>query len=191
MAYLSLLRWLTNFARTKILYWHGVTFGKQLKAAGVGAGQAEGQSCMNVNGGAGEGGGQPTGGGGDVAHGLKDVFGYLGNVGVNGVAINGILVWIDIQQKSTPENVWMSQAEAHFDEHEIDLARSSLWKASMDKKEIIGEMIIHKNPGKMHRNLVDIKNAMKQLKEKTELPLLMSSSDMMKRCPAFHCPARR
>ena len=81
----------------------------------------------------------------------------------------------------------MSQAEAHFDEHEIDLARSSLWKASMDKKEIIGEMIIHKNPGKMHRNLVDIKNAMKQLKEKTKLPLLMSTSDMMKRCPAFHC----
>ena len=140
-----------------------------------------------MNGGAGEGGGQDTGGVGDDAHGLKDVFGYLENVGVNGIAIIGILVWIDIQQKSTPENVWMARVDAHFNDHEIDLARSSLWKASKDNKEIIGEMIIHKNPGKKQRNLLDIQKAMMQLKEKMKLPLLMSTSQMMKRCPAFHC----
>lgn len=69
-------------------------------------------------------------------------------MGSKGIAINGILVWIDIQHKSTPENVWMAQADYHFKDHEIDLARSSLWKASNENKDIIGDMIIHKNPGK-------------------------------------------
>ena len=148
-------------------------------------------SVVDMNGGAGEGGGAPVGAeggeGGPSDGGLIDVFGYLRNVGLNGIAINGILVWIDIQMKSTPENIWMAQAESHFADLEIDLARSSLWKAANDKKEVIGGMVAHKTPGKTHKNLVDIVKAMKALKEKSMLPLLLSTSDMMKKCPAFHC----
>ena len=60
-------------------------------------------SVVDMNGGAGAGGGTPPEDGGGGADSLSDVFGYLRNVGPNGIAINGILVWIDIQQKSTPE----------------------------------------------------------------------------------------
>ena len=143
-------------------------------------------SVVDMNGGAGAGGGAPPEGGGGGADSLSDVFGYLRAVGPNGIAINGILVWIDIQQKSTPENVWMAQAESHFADLEIDLARSSLWKAAIDKKAIIGNMIVHKTPGKVRKNLVDIAKAMMILKEKSMLPLLLTTSNMMKKCPAFH-----
>ena len=143
-------------------------------------------SVHDMNGSAGEGPGAPpgkTGGGEDT---LKDVFGYLRNNGSNGIAINGILAWIDIQQKSTPENIWMAQAESHFADHEIDVARSALWKAASNRKDLIGAMVAHKSPGKAHKNLVDIAKAMKILKEKKMLPMLISTSDMMKKCPAFH-----
>ena len=144
-------------------------------------------SVVDMIGGAGEGGGTQPGEAGGGADTLFDVFGYLRNVGSRGIAINGILVWIDIQQKSTPENIWMAQAESHFADPEIDIARSSLWKAANDKKALIGEMIAHKTPGKTHKNLVDITKAMKILKEKSMLPLLLATSDMMKKCPAYHC----
>ena len=83
-------------------------------------------SVVGMNGGTGEGGGAPPGDAGGGADTLCDVFGYLRNIGPNEIAIIGILVWIDIQQKSTPENIWMAQAESHFAELEIDVARSSL-----------------------------------------------------------------
>ena len=46
----------------------------------------------------------------------------------------------------------MAQAESHFADPEIDIARSSLWKAANDKKALIGEMIAHKTPGKTKGN---------------------------------------
>ena len=81
----------------------------------------------------------------------------------------------------------MAQAESHFANLEIDIARSSLWKAANDKKALIGEMIAHKTPGKTHKNLVYITKAMKILKEKSMVPLLLAPSDIFKMCPAFHC----
>ena len=64
-------------------------------------------SIADMNGGAGPGVGPPQGGDAEDDA-LCDVIGYLRNIGKNGIAINGILVWMDIQQKSTPENIWMA-----------------------------------------------------------------------------------
>jgi hypothetical protein len=68
---------------------------------------------LDMNGGAGEGGGG-DGDGDNVGENLDDVFGYLRKESKNGIAINGILVWIDVQQKSTPPNVWLAQAAYAF-----------------------------------------------------------------------------
>ena len=87
---------------------------------------------------------------------------------------------------SAPENIWVALAESHFDDHEIDVARSALWKAASNRKDLIGAMVAHKSPSKAHKNLVDIAKAMRILKDKNMLPLLISTSDMMKKCPSFH-----
>ena len=137
---------------------------------------------LDMHGGAGEG-----GDGENVEENLVDVFGYLKNEAKNGIAINGILVWIDVQQKSTPPDVWIAQASYAFCEGEVEAARSALWKAVGVRKELIGEIIGHKSPGKKIKNLEDIHKAMITLKEKEALPMLLCSNGMVPNFPAFHC----
>ena len=126
---------------------------------------------LDMHGGAGEG-----GDGENVEENLVDVFGYLKNEAKNGIAINGILVWIDVQQKSTPPDVWIAQASYAFCEGEVEAARSALWKAVGVRKELIGEIIGHKSPGKKIKNLEDIHKAMITLKE-TESMIQISTKD--------------
>ena len=67
--------------------------------------------------------------GGETDNQLTEVFGYLSSNAKNGIAVNGILVWMDVQQETTPSNVWMTQAASMFSGPEVDAARSALWKA--------------------------------------------------------------
>ena len=73
--------------------------------------------------------------------GFSDIIDYLKEASPNGVAVNGILVWLDIQQHSTPPNVLQAQAAASFREEEIEVARCALWKAVGSRKNLIGEII--------------------------------------------------
>ena len=141
---------------------------------------------LDMRGGAGEGGGGRDDGdsGGEN---LEDVFGYLSKESKNGIAINGILVWIDVQQKTTPPNVWLAQASYAFCEEQVDAARSALWKAVGSRKELIGDIIAHKSPGKKEKNLEDLNKAMMTLKEKDALPMLLCTNGMVPNFPAFHC----
>jgi hypothetical protein len=137
---------------------------------------------LDMHGGAGEG-----GGGENPEEKLEDVFSYLKKEAKNGIVINGILVWIDIQQRSTPPNVWMSQAAEEFLEEEVDAARSALWKAVGSRKGHIGDIIAHKSPNKKQKNIDDINKAMMILKEKEALPFLLCSNGMVSNFPTFHC----
>ena len=119
-----------------------------------------------MNGCAGEGGGGPD----HPGDGLGDVFKYLGEKGSNGIAMNGILVWMEIQQRSSSKNIVLSQAAYAFCDTEVDAARAALWKAAARRKDLIGEIIAHKSPGKKEKNLEDIYKAMMVLKEKDALP---------------------
>ena len=136
---------------------------------------------LGMNGGAGEGGGE------DPVERLEDVIGYLKKEAKNGIAINGLLVWIDVQQRTTPPNVWMAQASNAFLEEDVDAARSALWKAVGERKDVIGNIIGHKSPNKKEKNLEDIHKAMMALKEKELLPFLLCSNRMVPNFLAFHC----
>ena len=121
---------------------------------------------LDMHGGAGE------GGGGDDQDGrLVDVFSFMKNNAMNGIAINGLLVWMDVQQKTTPPNILLAQAAATFCEIDVDAARADLWKAAGNRKDLIGEIVAHRNPGKKEKNLEDIHKTMMILKEKDVLPL--------------------
>ena len=119
--------------------------------------------------------------------GLKEVFNYLKLQATNGVVINGILTWIDIQQKTTPPSIWLAQAASAFCDDEVEIAKATLWKASSNRLDIIGDIVGHRNPDRIEKNLKDINKAMKALKEANALPLLLSSSAMVRVLPAFHC----
>ena len=136
---------------------------------------------LDMHGGAGE------GEGGDDQDGrLVDVFSFMKNNAMNGIAINGLLLWMDVQQKTTPPNILLAQAAATFCEIDVDAARADLWKAAGNRKDLIGEIVAHRSPGKKEKNLEDIHKTMMIIKEKDVLPLLLCTHKMVPNFPAFH-----
>ena len=119
--------------------------------------------------------------------GLKEVFDFLKLQSGNGLVINGILAWIDVQQKSTPPNIWLAQAASSFCDDEVEIAKAALWKAASNRLDIIGDVVSRRNPDRIERNLNDIHTAMKALKEANAIPLILCSSSMVRTFPAFHC----
>ena len=56
--------------------------------------------------------------------GLQEVFGFLKQKASNGLVVNGILTWIDVQQKTTPPNIWLPQAASAFNDDEVEIAKA-------------------------------------------------------------------
>jgi hypothetical protein len=53
---------------------------------------------------------------------------YLKKAAKNGIVVNGKIVWIDIQQNETAENIWKAQATVRFNDDEVTEAK----KCSME-----------------------------------------------------------
>ena len=49
------------------------------------------------------------------------------NIALNGVVFNGFLVWVDIQRRTTAENVWKEKALKHFTKEELTEAKEIIW----------------------------------------------------------------
>ena len=118
-----------------------------------------------------------------------DISDFLKLKAKNGVIIDGILVWIDIQQKETAPNLWQAQANEYFSELEVLDAKKALWKTCEKHVGIIGP-VVNRKVDKKKATIDDIGKALLKLKENEVLPLLLGSSDMMKRAPCFNtCPS--
>ena len=104
-------------------------------------------------------------GGGDDVDAFMDITDFLMSKAKNvGVIINGILTWIDIQQKETAPILWQAQADEHFSEEEIMDAKKALWHACGMKTSIIGP-IVNRQVDRKKVTIVDIGKAMIKLKE--------------------------
>ena len=53
---------------------------------------------------------------------------------INGVVLNGFLLWENIQRKTTAENIWKDQAISSFDKEEITTAKADLWRLCDESK---------------------------------------------------------
>ena len=80
----------------------------------------------------GEAGGEVSddGGGGTGGHSMKDLPAFLSNYCENGLVINGVILWIDIQDNETASEIWINQAKARYTEDEVSEAKRALWIAS-------------------------------------------------------------
>ena len=52
-------------------------------------------------------------------NGVQDCCEFIRVHATNGVLLNGLLLWPDMQWKVTPENIWKAQAVKKFDSEEI------------------------------------------------------------------------
>ena len=65
-------------------------------------------------GGAVGGGGAQGGLDGGLSGNVTDVINQLSGIGKNGIIVNAVLVWIDIQMRGTPDYCWKVEAEMRF-----------------------------------------------------------------------------
>ena len=124
----------------------------------------------------------------DLPDKFKNVFNFLTENGDNGVLLNKILVWIEIQSSMTVGDLWIQQAKSRFLPEEIMQAKAQFFQCAKDNgnEEIAGKYIAHKkgnNP--VEQNLKELAQAMKKLCDANRMPLILGSTKMMKSTPAY------
>ena len=108
----------------------------------------------------------------------KDALDFISANSSHGVVINGLLIWIDIQNQTTPPAIWKAQMIELFTDDEILEAKTRLFNAVGGEATRIG--IFENHPKKKSLHAEDLVTAMKRLWESGEKPLLLASSDMMR-----------
>ena len=140
------------------------------------------------------GGSEPSGPGGhppgvhDSGHGCKPdydgVIKFLDRNAPSGVIINKILVWMDLQLGTTGKELLINQAKARFTHNEIVQAKTLLFDCA--DNNVIGQITIRNRVNKELLTLKDLVEAMEKLNEAEKMPLLMSSSQMMRDTPVYN-----
>ena len=97
---------------------------------------------------------------------------------INGVVINGLLIWMDIQNQTTPPAIWKAQLIELFTDEEILEAKKALFDTVGGTGTRIG--IFENHPKKKSLHAEDLVTAMKKLWDAGEAPLLLGTSKMMR-----------
>ena len=74
--------------------------------------------------------------------GVKKMEEFLKTSVPNGIVMNGLLLWINIQRKSTAENIWKSQLLKKSLAEEITTAKHALWEVADDN--IVGKYSVRR-----------------------------------------------
>ena len=116
--------------------------------------------------------------------GLQESVLCLRNTALHGVILNGLLVWVNIQRRTTAENIWKAIATKHFTKEEITDAKEAPW--DVGDSNALGKQIKRQGPSKSSTELDDISTALTILAEKKILPLFITTSNMLMRTPSYN-----
>ena len=111
---------------------------------------------------------------------------YLMHNGKNGIILDGVLTWIDVPQRKTADHVWRNQANTWFTEEEVMKAKEAFWRVCGDRVELIGKVVNRTSADKINVTIGDIGDAIAKLRSQGVLPLLLGSSNMLKRVPFYN-----
>ena len=59
-----------------------------------------------------------------------DLLEFIGKQGKNGIVLDGVVTWIEIQQDRSADELWKAQAIAGYTDEEIYDAKVALWNAA-------------------------------------------------------------
>ena len=116
-------------------------------------------------------------------NGIKECCEFIEIHAENGAAINGFLLWVNIQRHVTPENIWKSQAAIKFLKEEITEAKEILWRTS--EESILGKMTKRQRASKTVSEINDICHAFTVLSEMNNVPMFLGTSDMVSQTPIY------
>ena len=126
---------------------------------------------------------------GELKPGVVNCIEFLKCQAVNGVLLNGLLIWIWIQRRTTAENIWMSEAISKFTKEEITVAKEELWKIAGES--VIGRMVKRQGSSKSTTEIDDICSAMKILSENGSLPMFIGTSEMIIQTPIYNIDSEK
>ena len=111
----------------------------------------------------------------------KTVMSEMKENSENGIVISGVVAWVAMQMDMNAEGVWMELAEACWSELEVTKAKKVLKAACGDNlKE---HETFNKDRKQRNKELGDIRDGLRFLKNKEKMPLILADVVMMKRCP--------
>ena len=106
---------------------------------------------------------------------------FLQLKGSNGIVIDGLIAWIDLNLDCVAEDLWMVKTLETFSEDEVNSAKTALWAAC---EMNIGETIPRRQgENKKKSDVNDIVKALKKLQGSNVMPLILSTGKMMMRTP--------
>ena len=115
--------------------------------------------------------------------GVKESCEFIALHATNGAILNGLLLWVDIHRKSTPENIWKMHAVNKFVSEEITEAKELLWRTA--DESIVGKLVKRQGANKGVSEINDICSALKLLSEKDSLPMFLGTSIMVAQTPVY------
>ena len=120
-------------------------------------------------------------------NGVQDCFDFIKIHATNGVVLNGLLQWADIERKTTAENIWKTQAISKFDKDEISEAKIELWRICGEST--LGKLVKRQGSGKSKSELDDICIALKKLSENDSLPMFLGRNFLVSKTAIFNTDA--
>ena len=105
----------------------------------------------------------------------------LSQIALHGLIVNGLLLWADIQRRTTPSKEWKEKALIHFNDEEISNAKNLLWDVS--NEEIIGKKVNRQGPSKQESEINVIELALNALAEEEKIALFVASSSTVMQTP--------
>ena len=109
--------------------------------------------------------------------GVADCIDFLKCHVNNGVILNGLLIWVWIQRRTTADNIWKSQAVAKFTSIEITASKDELWK--IEGESVLGKIVKCQGTSKSITEINDICVAFNKLAENETLPMFIGTGEMI------------
>ena len=117
-----------------------------------------------------------------ILPGLSESVLKLKSFALHGVILDVLLLWVDTQRRTVPENIWKQRTLTHFTKDEITNAKNVLWEIS--NESTLGRNITRKGESKSVSEIDDICGALKILSEKQIMPTFIGTSTMILQSPS-------
>ena len=114
--------------------------------------------------------------------GLCETMLKLKGIGLHGVTLDGLLLWVDTKRRTIPEDSWKQQVFANFTAEEITNVKNILWDVA-NTNDLLGRNIARKGDSKSISEINDICGALKTLSEKQKMPVFIATSTMVMQSP--------